>query len=229
MPAPATDGALPLNDATPDRLGLLLGAGPSRVAPATAGHLRLGFAGPACPERPEFERFVVRAFEREHDAVIRTFMPVLVGWRNRDHELCSVVGLRNAAAGELFLERYLDRPVHEAIGAASGREVRRERVVEIGNLAGGHCRAALRLVATLPSLLLALRFEWVVFTATRTVRGMLETLGAPLIELGPAAEACVTGGTDRWGRYYSNDPRVCAGWLPNAGEVPAFGGRSRGP
>jgi hypothetical protein len=110
----------------------------------------------------------------------------------------------------------------------SGRDVRRDRIVEIGNLAGRHCRASVRLVASLPGLLLSMRYDWVVFTATRTVRSMLETLGAPLVELAPAGEACAAGGVDRWGRYYSTDPRVCAGYLPLARTIPAFAGRPRG-
>jgi hypothetical protein len=70
--------------------------------------------------------------------------------------------------------------------------------------------------------LLAQRLEWVVFTATRVVRGMLAAFDAPLVELAPAAEACVAGGIDEWGRYYTTDPRVCAGYLPHARHLPVF-------
>ena len=216
-----------LDDVTADRFAPFLGGEPGCVRRAIGGGLRLSFAGPACAERLEFESFVGRAFEREHDAVVRTFMPVLVGCRDSEDRLRSVVGLRHATSDALFLERYLDRPVHEAIGDATGTCVRRDQLVEIGNLAGGNCRAALRLVATLPHLLLAMRFEWVVFTATSTVRSMLASLGAPMVELGLAGEACAAGGVDRWGRYYRNDPRVCAGWLPLAREIPAFASRAR--
>ena len=195
---------------------------------AIGGGLQLSFAGPVSSSRAEFEQFVMRAFEREHDAVVRTFMPLLVGCRDRERGLRSVVGLRPATGQALYLERYLDRPVDEVISVTSGQDVRRDRVVEIGNLAGRNCRASVRLVASLPGLLLSMRFDWVVFTATTTVRGILETLGAPLFELAPAGEACAAGGIDRWGRYYSSDPRVCAGYLPLARTIPAFAGRSRG-
>ena len=195
---------------------------------AIGGGLQLSFAGPVSSCRAEFEQFVMRAFEREHDAVVRTFMPLLVGCRDRERGLRSVVGLRPATGQALYLERYLDRPVDEVISVMSGQDVRRDRVVEIGNLAGRNCRASVRLVASLPGLLLSMRFDWVVFTATSTVRGILETLGAPLFELAPAGEACAAGGIDRWGRYYSSDPRVCAGYLPLARTIPAFAGRSRG-
>ena len=195
---------------------------------AIGGGLQLSFAGPVSPFRVEFEQFVMRAFEREHDAAVRTFMPVLVGCRDRERGLRSVVGLRPATGQTLYLERYLDRPVDEVIGVTSGRDICRDRVVEIGNLAGRNCRASVRLVASLPGLLLSMRFDWVVFTATSTVRGILETLGAPLFELAAAGEAYAAGGIDRWGRYYSTDPRVCAGYLPLARTIPAFTGRLRG-
>src|SRR6188768_948523 len=63
---------------------------------AIGGGLQLSFAGPVSPSRVEFEQFVMRAFEREHDAAVRTFMPLLVGCRDRERGLRSVVGLRPA-------------------------------------------------------------------------------------------------------------------------------------
>ena len=191
------------------------------------GGLQLTFAEPGSPERVDFERFVAEAFKRKHDAHVRTFLPLLVGCRDRERRLRSVVGLRPAATGALYLERYLDRPVHQLVGESSRRTVPRDSIVEVGNLAGCNCRAAVRVVASLPRILIAMNFEWVVFTATSAVRDMLAALGAPLIELATAAEACATGGLDRWGRYYRNDPRVCVGWLPAALEIPAFSSRAR--
>jgi hypothetical protein len=200
---------------------------PHTTLPIGAG-LEMMFAGPGSPVRADLEQFVVQAFEREHDAVVRTFMPVLVGCRDRERRLRSVVGLRAASAEPFFLERYLDRPAHELLADSSRRAVHRDGIVEVGNLAGLNCRAAVRLVASLPGLLLAMRFEWVVFTATTTVRQMLAAFGAPVIELARAGEACAAGGIDRWGRYYRNDPRVCAGWLPLARDIPAFAARTHG-
>jgi hypothetical protein len=211
-----------LDDATAVRFAPLTREDAPRTGARIGGGFEMLFAGPESPERPELERFVVSAFEREHDAVVRTFMPMLVGCRDRERRLRSVVGLRATGTVPLFLERYLDRPAEDLIAAKTGRTVRRDGIVEVGNLAGLNCRAAMRLVASLPGLLLSLRFEWVVFTATTTVRQMLAVLGAPVAELARAGEACAAGGIDRWGHYYRNDPRVCAGWLPYARRIPAF-------
>jgi hypothetical protein len=214
-----------INDATADRFAPFTCDGaPHTTRPIGAG-LEVIFAGTESPDRPELERFVMHAFEREHDAVVRTFMPMLVGCRDRERRLRSVVGLRAAPSEPFFLERYLDRPAHDLIADKTGRAVRRDGIVEVGNLAGLNCRATVRLVASLPGLLLSMRFEWVVFTATITVREMLAAFGAPVTELARAGEACAAGGIDRWGRYFRNDPRVCAGWLPSARELPAFAAR----
>jgi hypothetical protein len=61
-----------------------------------------------------------------------------------------------------------------------------------------------------------------VFTATSAVRGILQGLGAPLVELARAEASCVADGPDRWGRYYDTDPRVLAGYLPASRRIPGF-------
>lgn len=174
------------------------------------------------PERGELEAFVAEAFRRGHDATVASFMPTLLSLRDGSGRLRSVVGLRGAVPQPLYLERYLDLPVESAIATATGRAIRREHVVEVGNLAGSNCRAAVRMVALLPSYLLSLEYRWIVFTATSTVRGILQGLGAPLVELARADGTRVADGPDRWGRYYDTDPRVLAGYLPLSRRIPGF-------
>lgn len=180
------------------------------------------------PERGELEAFVAEAFRRGHDATVASFMPTLLSLRDDTGRLRSVVGLRGAVPQPLYLEQYLELPVESAITAATGRAVRREQVVEVGNLAGSNCRAAVRMVAQLPSYLLSLEYRWIVFTATSTVRGILQGLGAPLVELARADGTRVADGPDRWGRYYDTDPRVLAGYLPLSRRIPGFRRATRG-
>lgn len=168
------------------------------------------------------------AFKRRHEATVASFMPTLLSLRDSAGGLRGVVGLRPAASRALYLEQYLDRPVESAIASATGRAIGREQVVEVGNLAGVNCRAAIRMVALLPAYLLSLDYQWIVFTATSTVRGILQSFGAPLVELGRADGARVAGAPDRWGRYYESDPRVFAGHLPASRAIPGFGGLPHG-
>ncbi len=184
--------------------------------------LHLGVAGTDAPDRAELEAFVGAAFKRGHDATVTSFMPTLLSFRDRAGDLRGVVGLRAATPQPLYLEQYLEKPVETAIAAATGHPVRREQVVEVGNLAGANCRAAMRMVALLPGYLLSRDYRWIVFTATSTVRGILEGFGAPLVELARADGARVAGSPDRWGRYYEKDPRVLAGYLPTSLRIPGF-------
>lgn len=179
-------------------------------------------AGPGAPGRGELEAFVAEAFRRGHDATVASFMPTLLSLRDGSGRLRSVVGLRGATVAPLYLEQYLEQPVETAIAAATGRPIRREQVVEVGNLAGSNCRAAVRMVALLPTYLLSLEYRWIVFTATGAVRGILQGFGAPLVELARADGSRVADGPDHWGRYYDTDPRVLAGYLPFSRRIPGF-------
>jgi hypothetical protein len=108
------------------------------------------------------------------------------------------------------------------------RPVRRDEIVEVGNLAGSNCRAAVRMVAQLPIYLMSRRYSWIVFTATSSVRQILAGFGAPLIELGRADAARVAAAPDGWGRYYETDPRLYAGYLPDAERLSGFAHRRSG-
>lgn len=168
--------------------------------------------------RTELEELVAAAFERSHGAIVRSFMPTLVGLEDRSGALRgAALGYRGAAEGALFLEQYLDQPIEQAIAArvADGRAVERERIVEVGNLAGRGCRSAMYLVAQLPRFLVGKGYRWLTFTGTSRVREILEGFGAPLLDLGAADPSRLAGGADEWGRYYDSAPRVMAGWLPD--------------
>jgi hypothetical protein len=184
--------------------------------------LRLGVVDSGSPDRNELEQFVSAAFQRKHEATVTSFMPTLLSFRGAAGELRGVVGLRDAGAERLYLEQYLERPVEEAIAAATGRRVMRSEVVEVGNLAGANCRTAVRMVALLPAHLMSGGHRWIVFTATSAVREILLGFGAPLVELAQADSARIATGSDQWGRYYETDPRVYAGFLPDSRQVPGF-------
>lgn len=193
------------------------------------------------PGRAELEAYVQARFASKHGAQVRSFMPTLVAFRNRRGELSGVTGIRGADESPLYLEHYLDQPIEARLLAALRaqspdwsvdrggiRAIRRDEIVEVGNLAGASCRAAVRMVAQLPLFLMQRRYAWIVFTATSAVRQILQGFGAPLIELGRADPASVAGANDAWGRYYETDPRVFAGYLPDADRLAGFAHRTAG-
>lgn len=184
--------------------------------------LRVATVDAGSGERAELEAFVGDAFVRKHDATVTSFMPTLLSFRDPAGALRGAVGLRGAGDRSLYLEQYLDQPVERAIASAMGRPVRRQQVVEVGNLAGANCRTAVRMVALLPAYLLARDYQWIVFTATSAVREILLGFGAPLVELARAESTRVALGSDQWGKYYETDPRVFAGFLPDSRNVRGF-------
>ncbi|HEY0938531.1 MAG TPA: thermostable hemolysin [Steroidobacter sp.] len=167
------------------------------------------------PRREELERFIYEAFALNHGARVCSFMPTLLAMRNDAGRICSAAGFRCAAEQQLFLERYLDEPIEHAIASSLGQRTTRSQIVEVGNLAGLNCRSAMRLVIELPRILLDRDYRWIVFTATDTVRALLATYSARLLDLAPATAVRVQDSADDWGRYYESHPRVMVGHLPN--------------
>jgi hypothetical protein len=135
--------------------------------------------------------------------------------RNHTGAVCSVAGFRCADGQELFLERYLDESIERTIASAARQQVSRSQIVEVGNLAGANCRSAMRLVLELPRILLDRGHRWMVFTATDTLRQLLDCYHAPLLDLAAASAARARSTGDEWGRYYESRPRVMAGYLPD--------------
>ena len=186
---------------------------------ASAGHrpgYRLCERLPGEEGRATLEGLVSGAFERAHGARIHSFMPRLVGLEDPSGVVRSALGYRSGAEGRFFLEQYLDRPIEQLLAARLGPDaapVDRSAIVEVGNLAGRGCRSALYLVSQMPRYLTGKGFSWITFTGTSRVRELLESFGAPLIDLGPADPARLATGADDWGRYYETAPRVMAGWL----------------
>lgn len=162
--------------------------------------------------RAALEQFIRQRFELQHGARIRHFMPCLFGLENPAGQLLGAVGVRSAGNGSLFLERYLDEPIHEAIGARLGHtEPGRGELVEVGNLAADNPGAARLLIVALTDLLVALGFRWVTFTGTPTLLNSFQRLGLTPIALGEADPARMGAELADWGSYYDSRPLVMAG------------------
>jgi hypothetical protein len=186
--------------------------------------LRVRAAGPDSPIRAELEEFVRRRFERTHGAQVRSFMPTLLSIEDRRGERLGVIGLRCAAEGPLYLEQYLDLPIERAIAAGTVTPTPSRRdIIEIGNLACPTGRAGLLAISVLPAYLVARGHAWIAFTATRTVRRLLDELDAPIFELAEARESRVATAPDQWGSYYAQEPRVHAARLRDGLRLPGFG------
>ncbi len=174
-----------------------------RLVPAAAGRHRLAV-----------EAFIRRRFAEEHAARITRFMPSLLGLHASDGGLHGAVGLRHAGTAPLFLERYLDLPIEQAIALRCGGPVDRSEIVEVGNLAAGGPGTARRLIAALAERLAGQGLVWVAFTGTPVLLNSFRRLGLSLLRLGPADPARVGRELADWGRYYDCRPQVVVGRIP---------------
>lgn len=185
-------------------------ASPERL---TGAGLRLVPAGSG-PRRRQVESFIRRRFAEEHAARITRFMPCLLGLHASDGTLHGAVGLRLALSGPLFLERYLDVPVEEAIGLRGDGPADRGEIVEVGNLAADGRGTARRLIVSLAEQLSGEGLRWVAFTGTPALINSFRRLGLTLHRMGPADPARVGAEIADWGRYYDCRPQVMVGRIP---------------
>lgn len=180
------------------------------------------------PSRTEVETFITRLYRSHFDAAVADFAPFIVSLRDRSGTIAAA-GYRYATE-PLFLERYLPAPVDEMLSTPdpvthalfSVRPVPRSSIVEVGHLAAARPGAGQLLFQHLAHHLADQGREWVVNTATRSLRALFLRMKFSYVDLG-AAEA-ERAGIDplAWGRYYAQSPRVIAGRLSeNLHRLPA--------
>ena len=162
------------------------------------------------PGRAEVERFIAGIFRERFKADVRSFAPLLVARRDATGTLVAAAGYRRADAGTLFLERYLERPVHEALGA------KRSRIVEVGHLAAARAGEGRKLILQMGPHLAGHGFQWVVSTLTEELRHLFLRLGIAPLALGVADPALLGEDAARWGSYYDHQPVVLAGAIEPA-------------
>lgn len=174
-------------------------------APATATHTVAG-----SPRRQEAECFIRDIFARHYGAEVSAFAPNLMLIERHD-EVIAATGWRPASDERLFLERYLDMPIEQAMARLADQPVQRERIVEVGNLAAEKPGSSLHVVIELAEHLNRLGYEWVVFTATSELIRIFTRLGLPLLALAPADPSRLGDAAGAWGSYYDTRPVIVAG------------------
>lgn len=161
--------------------------------------------------RAALERFIRQRFAEHYQARVRHFMPCLLGLHDQNGAVQGAVGLRSAQRRPLFLERYLDEPIEQAVSQRCGREVTREEIVEVGNLAAFGNASARLLIVALTDLLVAQGFRWVVFTGTPALLNSFQRLALDPLPLGLADPTRMGEELADWGSYYASRPQLMAG------------------
>ncbi len=166
-------------------------------------------------DRGQVERYIKIAFQRAYGAKLTRLMPRLFTLQAPDRRVVAGFGLREAAAGPLYLETYLDRPVEEVIGREANRSVARSSIVEVGNLAAtpGGARA---MIVALTNHLHQAGFEWVTFTGVAALRAAFFNLGlCPFVIAAADPDRLPPGDLALWGDYFVARPMVMGGHVPS--------------
>lgn len=157
-------------------------------------------------------KFAQRLYERHYGAHIT---PRYLSWRTvnaPDGHPMAVLGYRPADSGPIFVEKYLDEPVEQAVSTAFGLAIARSEIVEIGCLAATPSPALVRLWQG-SAQMLEDQFSVTVATLTAPLRQSFTRVGLPFVEIVPARRERIDDPSARWGSYYDNDPIVCAGLI----------------
>lgn len=167
------------------------------------------------PSRPAVEERIRRGFARHFGARISAFMPYLLNYE--DAMVTGVLGFRPAAEEPLYLEAYLERPVEQLIGNLVRSPVSRADIVEVGQFVIDDPAGAAAMFNRLVPLLRDRGHAWIAFTATRSIRRLLEGAGLRGLVIATASEDCVRRAPDAWGSYYARQPQVVVGKLNDPG------------
>lgn len=159
------------------------------------------------------QAYIQAAYSHEFDARIPHFLPCLLGLYRADGILVGACGLKLASTECLYLEQYLDHPIEAAIETRLGVRARRDRIVEVGNLACSEPGNARLMFAALCRLLCDNALDYVVFTGTAKLRNSFHRLHLTPVELAPAQADKVGDDASAWGAYYHCQPKVMVGDL----------------
>jgi Thermostable hemolysin len=174
---------------------------------------RMRCVGPVAPERAAIEGFIAARYSAAFGASLRRFMPWLAAFEDGAGDLHAALGLRAADFEPLFIERYLDAPVEDAISALYGNAVPRASIIEVGNFAARHAGDTRRMIHALVERLADCDYRYVVFAATAGLRNAFARLGLSPASLGPADPLRLGAERADWGNYYAGDPQVLVGDL----------------
>ena len=167
--------------------------------------------GPDHPERSALEQFIAQVFEKTYGARVQHFAQVLMGLRGKNGEWLAAFGYTPATGHPLFIENYGGGCVEQQISSKLDTLVKRDQVVEVGNLAASSGGAARMLITRATQYLYEAGFTWVVFTATRSLLNSFSRLDLRPILLATADPARLPDQGRSWGRYYEKHPQIMAG------------------
>jgi len=155
----------------------------------------------------EASDFIKKIYLTAFGAYANNIMPKLLICKH-DKLIDATLGFRGGEE-EMFLERYLDTPIEQAIHEKEGCAMERDDIAELGNLAVAKSGALREIIPIVIDVLRCEGYSWVTFTGGRLVLNSFKRLGIKPTPLVPADRGRLPDeDQERWGSYYQDDPWV---------------------
>ncbi|TCB79595.1 thermostable hemolysin [Acinetobacter sp. ANC 4173] len=160
-------------------------------------------------ERKQVETYISTKYQEKHKATLSHFSSTLFVGEFK-HETQVAIGIEPLKTHQAFLEQYLVQPIEQTLKKIVQRDVAREKIIEIGNLASQNMEYAKMMVAFLVFYLTLAEVEWAVCTGTIAVRYVLQQMGLHFHVLEKANPEVLGEAQKQWGNYYQQKPLVLA-------------------
>lgn len=161
--------------------------------------------------RASIERHILDSYQNKFSASLAHFMPTLVSANLPGQAAHLSFGLSSAHEHALYLENYLSEPIERALSNAVNIQIKRQAVVEIGNLAFSNTATIRDDLIAIAYFCYALGYQYVVCTATRMLRLVFLKAGIKPIFLGDACPDDAPHDGTHWGAYYEAAPQIIGG------------------
>lgn len=160
-------------------------------------------------QRDRIEHYIGSVFQTAYGAHLSEFLPLLLSLESHGQP-SAALGLRSAAFGPLFVERYLDTSAEFAIEQAHGQHCDRAYIMELGNLVATTPRHSALLYILAVAAMHEAGMHYLMFAANRKVRASIKRCGFTPKVICAADAICLGDKVEDWGSYYDGNPQVMA-------------------
>ena len=99
-------------------------------------HLPVHLIDPTDENRYRSEQFIANRFKQSYQAELKHFLPYILVAQREDNIQATVGFQPGGMAKKMFIEHYCKQPVEIELTRLTGMPVTRDKIVEVGNLAG---------------------------------------------------------------------------------------------
>jgi hypothetical protein len=167
------------------------------------------------PYRSDIEDFITNTYLDVFGARLNGFLSVLVAGQRTGEPVSMAFGLTPAVDSPLFLENYLAESIEDILSRATGSDIDRSEIVELGNLALSDRRDLNSAFQGMAQFCHDQGYRYVVCTATRILRLIFINAGISPMYLADVCFNDVVRDGTHWGNYYRYSPQIVVGDVRN--------------